>query len=529
MSGFIEFLAIKYPELLALIASHVQLTITAVFFAVVLGVPLGIFIASVKGADRPVLGFTNVMQAVPSLAALGLLVPIMGIGSPPAILMVMLYSLLPIVKNTYTGIKNINKQTVEAAHGIGMTSFQVLTRVQLPLALPVIMAGVRISSVTAVGLMTIAAYIGAGGLGNFVISGIQTNNEYLMLSGAIPACLLALLMDFLMSKVEKAVTPISLSVDPTTLSKDNIKKLKRYQKSVVAIMLCVVLLVFSFAFITNLPKGSDVITVSSKPEVEGVIMGHLVAEMLEYHTDYTIERNVGLGATQIIHSAILSGEIDVYPEYSGSLYSGIMKETPIPGMAPEELFDITQNYATENQLTYFEPYGFNNKYAMGVLTKTAEMYGLETISDLIPYASDMKLACSQEFPHRADGIPALQQVYEGLEFGEVLQFQGVLMYDALMTEQVEIMTPFTTDALLLDYDIKVLEDDLSALSNYQMATLIRTEVLEKYPDVEDVLAMLNGAITDEQMAAMNYEVVVNKRTHDEVAKEFLMENGLIGE
>ena len=155
MLGFLEFLKLNQKDLMKLIVDHIELTIISVLLAVLIGVPLGILISIVNRTSTPVLGFANVMQAIPSLAALGLIVPIIGIGSPPAILMVVLYSLLPILRNTYTGLQSINKQTIEVAHGIGMTSFQVLYKVQLPLALPVIMAGVRISAVTAVGLMTI--------------------------------------------------------------------------------------------------------------------------------------------------------------------------------------------------------------------------------------------------------------------------------------------------------------------------------------------------------------------------------------
>ena len=150
------------------------------------------------------------VQAIPSIALLGFLVPFLGIGEKPAVFMVVVYSLLPIVKNTATGLSNINAETIEAAKGIGMTEFQILIRVKLPLALPVIMAGIRISAVTSVGLVTIAAFIGAGGLGYVIYSGIRTVNSNLILAGAIPACILALVVDWLCGIIEKLVTPICL-------------------------------------------------------------------------------------------------------------------------------------------------------------------------------------------------------------------------------------------------------------------------------------------------------------------------------
>ncbi len=186
---------------------HIQLTLFAIVIAVLIGVPLGILISYLLPLKKPVLGFANVVQAIPSIALLGFLVPFLGIGEKPAIFMVMIYSLLPIIKNTATGLSSINQETVEAARGIGLTKFQILTRVKLPLALPVIMAGIRISAVTAVGLVTIAAFIGAGGLGYVIYSGIRTSNAVQIVAGAIPACLLALLMDWLGALVEKATTP----------------------------------------------------------------------------------------------------------------------------------------------------------------------------------------------------------------------------------------------------------------------------------------------------------------------------------
>jgi osmoprotectant transport system permease protein len=186
---------------------HIQITLFAIAIAVSVGVPVGILISYVKPFKRPVLGFANLIQAIPSIAILGFLVPFLGIGERPAIFMVVLYSLLPIIKNTATGLASISSETLEAAEGIGMTRFQILLKVRLPLALPVIMAGIRISAVTSVGLVTIAAFIGAGGLGYLIYAGIRTVNTDLILSGAIPACILALAVVWLGGFVEKIVTP----------------------------------------------------------------------------------------------------------------------------------------------------------------------------------------------------------------------------------------------------------------------------------------------------------------------------------
>ena len=181
--NFLNYLIVNSDQILTLLIEHVNLTILSVSLAILIGVPLGILISHFSKVNKPIMILANVIQAVPSMALLGFLIPFLGIGVVPSVFMVVLYSLLPIIKNTFTSISGINPQVIEAAEGIGMTKFQILFKVQIPMALPVIMAGVRISAVTAVGLMTMAAFIGAGGLGYLVFSGIRTANNFQILAG----------------------------------------------------------------------------------------------------------------------------------------------------------------------------------------------------------------------------------------------------------------------------------------------------------------------------------------------------------
>ena len=187
MMDFINYMIENKDQSLSLFLEHIELTVLAVAFAILIGVPIGIFISYVKKLNKPVLGIASVVQAIPSMALLGFMIPFLGIGTVPAIVVVILYSLLPIIKNTYTGISGISDTMIEAATGIGLTKGQILFKIQIPQALPVIMAGIRISAVSAVGLMTMAAFIGGGGLGYLIFSGIRTVNNYQILAGAIPA------------------------------------------------------------------------------------------------------------------------------------------------------------------------------------------------------------------------------------------------------------------------------------------------------------------------------------------------------
>lgn len=210
--GFFEFFMNRKDQVLNLTLEHLQITGTAVILAILVGVPLGILITRYKRLANPILGIANVFQTLPSLALFGLIIPIMGIGRVPAIFVLFLYALLPIIKNTYTGINNVDPAIIEAGKGMGMTNSQILRMVKLPLALSVIMAGIRIATVINIGTTTIAALIGAGGLGDLIFRGISMDNAYLILSGAIPAALLALLIDWVLGIVERLLTPKGLKL-----------------------------------------------------------------------------------------------------------------------------------------------------------------------------------------------------------------------------------------------------------------------------------------------------------------------------
>src|SRR5665213_598442 len=198
-----DFMREQSGKIFSQLLAHIGLTFISLLIAIIIGVPLGIFIAKRKRFSAPVLGFVGVLQTIPSIALLGIMIPLLGIGPKPAIMALFLYALLPIIRNTFTGINGVDPAVREAARGMGMSPRQVLFKVELPLAMPVILAGVRTATVINVGVATLAAYIAAGGLGEFIFGGISLNNTNMILAGAIPAALLAISFDFLLSKVQK--------------------------------------------------------------------------------------------------------------------------------------------------------------------------------------------------------------------------------------------------------------------------------------------------------------------------------------
>ena len=205
----LNFLNNNLDTLFHLIIEHLQMTGTALLIAISIGVPLGILITRYRRLAEPILAIANVFQTIPSIAFFGILIPILGIGKQTAILVLFLYALLPIIKNTYTGIEGVSPSMVDAARGMGMTDMQILRMIELPQALSVIMAGIRVSTVINIGTTTIAAYIGGGGLGEFIFKGIQLYRNEMILAGAIPAALLAIIADKLLQYVEIRLTPRS--------------------------------------------------------------------------------------------------------------------------------------------------------------------------------------------------------------------------------------------------------------------------------------------------------------------------------
>lgn len=213
MSDFIRYFGKEWNTIWQLTVEHLNLTLLAVILAIIVGVPLGILLTRHRFLASPVLSLAGVIQTVPSLALLGFLIPLMGIGAKPAILALFLYALLPIVRNSYVGIDNVDPPIIEAGRGMGLTDLQILFRVELPLALPVIMAGIRTSTIINVGMATLCALIGAGGLGQMIFRGISMVNSSMILAGAVPAAILALALDFLLGLAEKLLSPRGLKAN----------------------------------------------------------------------------------------------------------------------------------------------------------------------------------------------------------------------------------------------------------------------------------------------------------------------------
>ncbi|ABS32857.1 ABC transporter permease [Clostridium botulinum] len=526
MNNFIQQLILKRSEIFSLLIEHIELTLIAVLIAVVIGVPLGIIITKNKKIANIVIGFANLTQAIPSLAILGFLIPLIGIGSAPAITMVVLYSMLPILKNTYTGITNINPDMLEAAKGLGMTNTQTLKLIKIPLAMPIIMAGVRIASVTAVGLMTIAAFVGAGGLGYLVFSGIQTVDNNLILFGAIPAAILALIIDWITGRIEEATMPNGIKkADGTMKVKGNSSNKNRKRNTIIASILGV-LIVLALIVPKLIGLGDKKVVIGSKNFTEQIILGNILEELIDNKTDIDVETKLNLGGTQVSFNALKTGGIDMYVEYTGTAY-GNMLNIKKPNRDRQAVYNtVKKEFKEKFGIEVLNPIGFNNTYVMATTKEIAQKYNLKTTSDLANVSSKMILGPTIEFANREDGIIGLNKAYN-MNFKAVKPIDGGLRYKALVNNETQIIDAFTTDGLIEQFNLVLLEDDKHFFPDYYAVPIVKEETLKKFPELKEVLGALDGKITDEKMRKLNYEVDVNKRDPKEVAKEFLQKEGLI--
>lgn len=524
MNGFLEVFMERKDELLSLFIEHMQMTSAAVLIAILIGVPLGIVVTKNQKVSSVVIGTANVMQSIPSIGLLAFLVPIVGIGQRPAIIMVIIYALLPIIKNTYIGITGIDPTIIESASSIGLSKFKTLYRIQIPIAMPYIMAGVRISAVTAVGTVTIAAFAGAGGLGWFINLGLNANDADLVLLGAIPACLLALIVDFILGKVEQALTPEGLKAADKVINRPRTERTRRTAVAVVCLVVVLVLPCLS-SIVAMIEDSRDKVVVGSENFTEALILGNIYSQLIQGQTDLEVEEKFNLNGTMITMQAMERGDIDTFTDYTGVLSANVLKESL--STDPQEVFEsVRKGMQDHYQMDVSESLGFSNTYVFAVTKEVSEQYGLTTLSSLINQAPSLRLGCTTAFTQREDLLPKLENEYQ-VSFESVEGLEGNIRYQALTSDNIDVIDAFETDALLLSMDLVKLEDDINFFPPYQAVAITRNETFEKYPELEDVFAKLEGAISTEEMMEMNYQVDVEGRTPKDVAVEFLEKEGLI--
>jgi osmoprotectant transport system permease protein len=512
MNNFMDTLINRWPEILTGLQQHLFLSLVSILIAAVIAIPLGIFISRRKKVAEPVIGITAIFQTIPSLALFGFLLPVFGIGSTTAIIALTVYALLPILRNTYTGITGVDKSAVEAGKGMGMTNSQILRMIELPLALPIIMAGLRTATVLTIGVATLAAFIGAGGLGDLIYRGLSTTRNELVLAGAIPAALLAILFDFVLRRIEMAT-------EPKATTKRGSWKIP------LLIAVPVVALVLFFAVRGGTDENAIVIT--GKKWTEQYILPYIISEYVKDKTDYPVIVKEAIGETPILTEAIKKGDIDLFVEYTGTGYLTILKEKYDPGMSPEEIYErVKEGYAEKYDLKWTKPLGFENTYAVALNPDTAKQLKVKTISELAPKSDQVIFGGPTEFFEREDGYDPFVKTYN-LNFKQKRSLDPNLMYTAVKEGKIDAVPAFTTDGRIVRFNLETLKDDKKFFPPYYAVPIVREETLEEYPELEGVLNELEGKISEKDMAEMNAKVDLDKEDPQKVAKDFLKSKGLI--
>ncbi|WP_242601661.1 glycine betaine ABC transporter substrate-binding protein [Legionella lansingensis] len=488
---------------------------SAMCIAIIIGVGLGLLIVRLPKFKNPVLGMTNIFQTIPSIALLSFLIPFVGIGLIPTLITLIVYALLPITSNTYAGLKGVSPIYLHVANSLGVTRWQRLYLIELPLARPVIMAGIRTSMAMTIGITAIAAFIGAGGLGDFITQGLSLNDPNLILLGAIPTALLALAIDYVLA----TLTILLSSRHRLTMP---FKKIKITLVSLIVVTLLTITIHGSFSF-THDTKNS--IVIGTKNFTEQYILGYLMAEVIEAKTDLRVIKKFNLGTTTILQDALLTGQVDIYPEYTGTAYLVVLKQSQISN--PKQTFDFVKKaYLKNYDLIWLAPFGFNNSQSLAVKEQFAEQHHLVNLSDLSGLTNELILAAPAEFLLRPDGLPGLTRTY-GFKFEKIVQMQPDLVYQAIKNNDVQIIGSPTTDGRIAALHLRILQDDKHFYPPYYAAPVIRNAILRDYPQVLMALKPLLGTIDNKTMQHLNYLVDVKKLSPQKVAHDFLKSRGLI--
>jgi osmoprotectant transport system permease protein len=503
----VEFWRLHAAEVAGLLGQHLKLVCLSTAIATCIGVPLGIFAGRNPRSGAPLVWLANVAQTIPSLAMFGFLLPlpfIGGLGARVATIVLVLYALLPIIRTTSAGLLAVDPALLEAGTALGMTARQRLWIVELPLALPSIVAGIRVAAVIGVGTATIAAAVGAGGLGEYIFRGLAMVDSTMILAGAVPAAVIALTIDGVLTVFERVLRS---------------RTRQRRQRTVIGMTaVTLALLAVLIASTIFAARGQNVVRVGSKNFTEQIILGEIAAQTLE-RAGIKVERRLNLGGTFICDRALRSGDIDLYVEYSGTAATAIFKQ-PVDTDPAAVLARVRQAYADAG-ITLLPPLGFENTFAILVRGDDARRLQLKTIDDAVPHATQWRAGFGYEFLQRQDGFPGLSGAY-GLKFASPpVAMDLSLIYRALADKRVDLVAGDATSGLITALDLFMLQDSRHYFPPYDAVVVARSQALLARPEIKTALDALSGRITIADMRAMNHAVDATGADPAVVAREFL--------
>lgn len=497
--------------------AHLQLSLAALVLGVSFSVPLGVWVSRSPRFEPAVLGLASVLQTIPSLALLALMVPLLAgvgvlvsglglelrsIGFLPAVVALTLYSVLPILRNTVAGIGGVDAALVEAARGVGMTDRQRLVRVELPLALPVIVAGVRTATVWVVGTATLATPVGATSLGNYIFSGLQTRNFTAVMVGSVAAAVLAIGLDSLVRLLENGLVGRSRA------------------KVVAALSLLGLLCVYAGGAFVASAVGTEgrPVTIGAKTFTEQYILSEILAQQITAETSLDTRAVQSLGST-VAFDALRTGEIDLYVDYSGTIWATIMKRTRLPDTRREVLEGVRDYLRDEHGILLVASLGFENTYALAMREAQARDLGVTTITELARVSPNLEIGGDYEFFVRAEW-KALEAAYS-LAFRKARSMDAGLMYQAVEAGEVDVISAYSTDGRIAAYSLRLVADDRGVIPPYDAIVLARPGLATERPEVVAAVTKLGRRIDEAEMQAMNHEVDERGRPPADVARVFL--------
>jgi len=444
------------------LGNHVRVSVSALALGLAISLPLAIAVRNRRIPRGVLLGLASIVQTVPGLALLALFYPLLlalaslslawfgfgfsAFGFLPAVLALALYSMLPVLRNTITGLNGIDAGILEAAQGVGMTPRQSLLSVELPLALPVMMAGIRTAAVWVIGTATLSTPIGQTSLGNYIFAGLQTQNWVFVLFGCLAAAVLALGVDQLLALIEIGI-----------------RTRRRWRTISGGIGLAALVVA---TLVPSLARSPSNYIVGAKTFAEQYVLSALIAQRLQA-AGLSASPREGLGSN-VIFDALVSGDIDVYVDYSGTLWANQFHHSEIEPR--QQVLDELKATLAQRKVTLLGELGFENAYALVMPRKRAEALGIRSIADLAPRAGAMSIAADYEFFSRPEWA-GLQKAYR-LSFRAQRQMQPDFMYAAAASGEVDVIAGYTSDGLIAKYDLVVLDDPKHAIPPYDAILLL---------------------------------------------------------
>lgn len=499
------------------LGGHVALSLVSLAIGVAISIPLGVWATRRPRVRAVALSSAAIVQTVPSIALLAVMVLLVGqIGWLPAMIALILYSVLPVLRNTITGIQQVAPEYIEAARGVGMTDAQMLRRVELPLAAPTILAGVRTASVWVVGAATLAQPVGATSLGNYVFAGLQTRNALALGMGCALSAALAMVIDGLLQLVETsarrreprlavaaAVGLLAVAASPLllgVLTGGDGAAVRR-----------------GGAVASQAQAERDPYVVAAKAFTEQYILANAMQSVLQDGGSPAV-RKEGMGSTLLL-DALSAGEVDCYVDYTGTIWATAMGREEAASPA-ETMVDVIAYLRQERGVITLGQLGFDNTYAIAMRRSQADELGVQSLSDLAPHAPSMSVGSDVEFFDRAEFF-SLRQRY-GLRFDRIRSLDATLMYAAAGRGEVDVIAGYSTDGRIDRYDLKVLEDPRQVFPPYD-AVLLVSERLAQDPRASRALSKLIGAIDADQMRQANRMVDVDAKSPAAAAQWLLGE------